>query len=349
MALSGPSPELCDLVASLADAAVSHTEEQLYSRFPLELARFGEQGRKACRQDLRYHLDFLRAALVCGEVAPFRDYATWLAEVLKSRSVPTHHLSESFRLLDNFFREQLPQTCAPISAVLLEGIAALSHPASLTVFNTPLPETNKPAHGYLLALLENDRRGAERLALAHQHSVGNLTDVGVDIIQPALYEVGRLWQLNRITVAQEHLASAISQNVMARLFAQAEFAMPLERGALFACVPGSHHSLGLRMVSDAFEVAGWDVRFLGADTPTDALIQQVDSWHPEIVGLSLSLPRHIEVTRQTIAQLRAEFGTRCPALLVGGQPTNQVRGLWKTLDADLWGANARDSLREAHG
>ncbi|MEW8015069.1 MAG: B12-binding domain-containing protein [Candidatus Sedimenticola endophacoides] len=37
-----------------------------------------------------------------------------------------------------------------------------------------------------------------------------LVDVAVGVIQPSMYAIGYLWQTNRITVAQEHLATAIA-------------------------------------------------------------------------------------------------------------------------------------------
>jgi methanogenic corrinoid protein MtbC1 len=199
---------------------------------------------------------------------------------------------------------------------------------------------------FLQALLEGDRKAALEVAGTVMRNQGVLVDVGISVIQPAMYEIGFLWQRNRITVAQEHMATAITQNVMARLFAEAEFAEPLNRKAIFACVPGNHHSLGLRMVSDAFEVTGWNVQFLGADVPRQDLITQVDHWRPELVGLSISLPGHIKMAREIIQKLRAELGSQCPALLIGGLAANQAEGLWRAVDADIWAANAKDTLKE---
>ena len=42
---------------------------------------------------------------------------------------------------------------------------------------------------------------------------------------------------------------------------------PSGRSVLLACPPGEGHDLGLRMVSDRFDMAGWATYFLGPDTP----------------------------------------------------------------------------------
>jgi methanogenic corrinoid protein MtbC1 len=161
-----------------------------------------------------------------------------------------------------------------------------------------------------------------------------------------MYEIGRLWQENRITVAQEHLATAVSQSVLARAYLQAAFAAPVGRKAVFAAVAGNHHILGLRMLSDAFETIGWDVLYLGADVPTADLIRQVDASSPDLLVLTLSLPTHLSVARATLEHLHAELGSRCPAVWVGGLATLIGERMWRSLKADGWAADALHALEQ---
>ena len=92
------------------------------------------------------------------------------------------------------------------------------------------------------------------------------------VIEPAMERIGRLWEANAITVADEHLATAISQSVLVRLFDRLTVAPPRSRErVLLAAVEGQHHVLGLRMIADVMEGAGFDVLYLGADVPVDAL------------------------------------------------------------------------------
>lgn len=335
-------------VEKLAEEAVTTVTGQIYARHPELSQRFGEQGRSACREDLRRHLEYLLAALHGASPALFCDYVVWLRSVLESRGVPPGHVSESLHLLHRFFGERLqPAQFAALDSILQDGIAALSGALTETSLYQRLQPAPLPqCKDYLQALLAGDRAGATHAVLGAMQGQTGLTEAGMGIIQPAMYEIGALWQNNRITVAQEHLATAISQTVMVRAFAQADFASPLNRKALFACAPGNQHSLGLRMVSDAFEVAGWEVQFLGADVPARDLLAQLGQWQPELLGLSLSLPGQIRPACSLVDQLRGELGTQCPAILAGGIATNQTEGLWKVLGADLWAASARDSLKE---
>lgn len=338
-----------ELIESLTHDAADEVTRRIYEIHPELDLRFGSKGKATCREDLLHHLDYLVSALYAADSAPFCEYILWLSGILESRGVPGVHLKESLLLLQEFFMPRLaPDELSQVATVLQDGIESLDR-AIPTVprFQRLLPEPMAESRDYLKALLAGNRPAAQDIVLNMMRREVSLIDIGVSVIQPAMYEIGSLWERNLITVAQEHMATAITQNAMARAFAETRFAEPLERKALFACVPGNNHSLGLRMVSDAFEVSGWTIQYLGADVPATDLIVQINHWKPELVALSLSLPGHIKIARSIVGKLRSELGQRCPAVLVGGLATNQADKLWKAVDADFWAANVRDALKEA--
>ncbi|MEO7335714.1 MAG: cobalamin-dependent protein [Caldimonas sp.] len=200
---------------------------------------------------------------------------------------------------------------------------------------------------YSDASLRGHRGQAQELMNAAMRDGLTLTEASVRLVQPAMIEVGRLWQTHRITIAQESLATAISQSVLAKAYLEARFAEPIGRKAVFANVAGNHHSLGLRMLSDAFETVGWDVGLLGVDLPVDDLVRQVDAERPELVCLSLSMPAHLAVARRTVERLRAELGTACPTIWVGGGATLAADRVWRSVRADGWAADALHALAQA--
>jgi methanogenic corrinoid protein MtbC1 len=326
---------------------VTTVVDALYRRHPELAQRFGEAGVRACRQDIHYHLDYLDGAMASGETTLFTNYALWLKAVLESRGVPSAHLAESLELLDRFFAEHLPAA----EAAALHGLLAAGRDA---LGRTGLPTTCIPARvaaltqamPYREAALSGNHSLAESLMNQAMQAGHSLSEASVRLIQPAMYEVGRLWQENRISVAKEHLATAISQNVLARAYLQATFAPPIGRSALFAAVAGNHHGLGLRMLSDAFETTGWSSLYLGTDVPAGDLIREIDAAAPDLVCLSLSLPVHLAETRDTVARLRSELGSRCPTIWVGGQATLATDRVWRSLGADGWAADALHAIEQ---
>lgn len=170
------------------------------------------------------------------------------------------------------------------------------------------------------------------------------TEVATDLIGPALVEVGVRWAERQITVAQEHLATANATMLLGRAFMVADVAEPNGRKAVFACVAGNHHALGVRVLSDAFAIAGWEVRSLGANVPTDDLIAFVQGEAPDLVGLSLSDVAQADAARTVIAAVRASTDDPAPVVVVGGFPF--VSGALAAADvgADAAPTDARSAL-----
>lgn len=135
----------------------------------------------------------------------------------------------------------------------------------------------------------------------------SVRDLHLEVVQGAQHAVGRMWEENRITVAREHVASAIAQLALAQLYPH------LPRGeangwrAVLACVRGEQHELAARVASDFMEMAGFEVRFMGADVPTDALVDAIDEGRAHVMALSITIDHHWEAllhALQTVATSR---------------------------------------------
>ncbi|MEO6155407.1 MAG: EAL domain-containing protein, partial [Thermomonas sp.] len=145
-----------------------------------------------------------------------------------------------------------------------------------------------------------------------------LLEVNQELVRPALYCIGKKWRSGQVSVAQEHVATAVALSVMSRDLARSTAADPCGKKVLLACVNGNHHEVGLQMVADAFTLAGWEVNFLGANVPGDALIEHARHWCPDLLGLSASLPEHVRELSLLVDGLRLALQEKCPPILVGG-------------------------------
>src|SRR5689334_23078788 len=116
---------------------------------------------------------------------------------------------------------------------------------------------------FLQAILGGDRRAA--LSVANDALASGATVQGLyeEVLQASLDEVGRLWETNRITVAREHMATAVVQHVMAHLYSQIPPAAEARGSAIVTGVEGELHQVGAHMVADVLESDGWRVMFLG--------------------------------------------------------------------------------------
>jgi MerR family transcriptional regulator, light-induced transcriptional regulator len=205
---------------------------------------------------------------------------------------------------------------------------------------------------YLAAIRAGDRRRAFAAVDEARRDGLDFIDLYLDILQPALREVGRLWQENKMTVAEEHLATAISQMVMARVYTEEVLraSEQRDRRIVAACADSERHDVGLRMVCDVLERDGWDVSYLGASVPVESLAQLVSERRPDAVLLSASIAPHLPQLRTMIERVRAAArGEAQPFVLVGGRPFLDDPDLARRLGADASAADARvalDRLRE---
>lgn len=134
-----------------------------------------------------------------------------------------------------------------------------------------------------------DARAAERVigdALAEGMSP---EAVQTHVVAPAMERIGDLWESGVIGVAEEHLATTVTQRALVRLFdamtARRQRGVVRER-VLLAAVEGQRHVLGLQMVADVLEGAGFDVLYLGDDVPVESLRGFVARHQPAVVGLA---------------------------------------------------------------
>jgi methanogenic corrinoid protein MtbC1 len=140
---------------------------------------------------------------------------------------------------------------------------------------------------YLAALCAGDASTAEALVAEAVGAGFEPSAIQVRVIAAAMRRIGEMWAHGELTVADEHLASAISQRALLPLHEPLQIAPPRSRErVVLGAVEGQAHVLGLRMVADVLEGAGFHVLYLGADVPTSALSAFVAEHVPAIAGLT---------------------------------------------------------------
>lgn len=146
---------------------------------------------------------------------------------------------------------------------------------------------------YLESLMDGDRQQCKLIVEDLLRSDMDVKDLYAQLFQASLYKVGELWERNAISVATEHLATAITEWLMTLAYPRIFGAEHTGKKAVIACVAGEYHQIGAKMVADTFEMNGWEGYFLGANTPTDELMRFIDEKNPDILGLSLSISAHM--------------------------------------------------------
>ena len=199
---------------------------------------------------------------------------------------------------------------------------------------------------YLGAIRSGDRRRAFEIVDDARDAGLDLATIYLTILQPALSDIGCLWQGNEITVAEEHLATAITQAAMARAYERALAGRKhAGRTLIAACVENERHEVALRMLCDLLDVEGWHTTYLDATVPVETLVEMVQRLRPNVVALSTTLTPHLPRVRGVIAAIDMALGDSRPIIFVGGRPFIDDPTLAKRLGADLTAGNAADAVR----
>ncbi len=208
---------------------------------------------------------------------------------------------------------------------------------------------SEPAERYLDLLLAGNRDQAVQLILSEVDSGTPIPEIYLNVFQPTQREIGRLWEVNQITVAQEHFCSAATQLMMSMLYPRFLGTGSNGPSMVATCVSGELHEIGIRMVSDFFEMAGWNTYYLGANTPPADIIQTLISRQSKVLAISATITYHIPRVIELINKVRdSALGEDLP-ILVGGRPFLISPGLWEQVGADGFAADARQAVVAAAG
>jgi methanogenic corrinoid protein MtbC1 len=334
---------------ALQSDAVNTVTEQVYFQHSALYESLGANGKEACREDLQFLLEFLRPVLEFGLLQPMVDYLQWFNNVLTSRAIPTEHLSQTLDWLGEFFAQHMEPPHGPIVSSALEA-ARLQFQVEATTPSLPRIAREPWAEmaEFEAALLAGSHGDAYAILTRCMEQGKTLVEIELHIIQPALYEIGEKWQANQVSVAQEHLATAIAQSLMTVALQYSHPLPSVGKRVLLACVEGNNHAVGLQMVADAFLLAGWDVQYLGANVPSCALITQAAEWKPDLIGLSVSFPQQIRIAKTLITQLSEYFGSERPAVMIGGLAFNRFKGLAGLIGADSFSIDSQTAVELAN-
>lgn len=179
--------------------------------------------------------------------------------------------------------------------------------------------SNRLYQDYLNFLLEGKRLDCTRIVQSLLDQNISIKALYNNLFQKSLYQVGELWESNRISVAKEHLATAITEGLLNLVYPKLFEPEQYQKGRtiLISCTANEFHQIGGKMVADVCELNGWDSHFLGANTPVNHMLEYIQDIKPNLVGLSISVYFNLPSLKRGIEVIRSNFTNL--DIFVGGQ------------------------------
>jgi excisionase family DNA binding protein len=188
--------------------------------------------------------------------------------------------------------------------------------------------------GCLLAGDEPSAWGLVEAALGSGHPVGFCY---VEMLSAALASIGAGWEAGELTVADQHVATAVASRLVARLGALARRPGRSRGTVVFGAPSGERHSLPVSIAADLVRLAGFNVLELGADVPAEAFALAARR-APRLVAVGIGVARDdcLPAAQRTIDAVR-ELDATVP-VIIGGQAAISAAGACLT-GVTAWAAS----------
>ena len=321
------------LLFAKQEVAEAMTQE-FFLRYPEWDVRYGERGRRHCTADACFHMEFLAGAIEAGSPEAFADYSRWTARMLGARGIAAHTLEENLAQLEKHLADVLlPEERDAVAAFLTQGRHACMEPQPAVDAQPPADSLGLIRQVFLAAILGGQRQAAlnivtEALRTGHTH-----VDLYVNVFTRALRRVGELWELNKISVAQEHIATSITQYAIAVIYPQLA-PSAIHRGSMVVTgVSGELHQIGANLVADAMEASGWTVRFLGTNLPPSSVVSVVEESSADMLCISTTIVANLPSVVELVQTVRNNLSERAPKILLGGGAYRLATGFAREIGA----------------
>ena len=178
------------------------------------------------------------------------------------------------------------------------------------------PELRKHQTALLDALIAGDETRASDLIEDSITKRWAPATIYLNLVAHAMTEIGDLWHRGDLNISTEHRATQIAFRLLARVKNSYPDGNKTGLSAIVSGVAGDAHLGGALIFADLLRFDGWDVDFLGTDTPEDAILEIVKSNEPDLLCLSVTLPDQVDAAEETVRIVKSTVPST--AIIVGG-------------------------------
>jgi MerR family transcriptional regulator, light-induced transcriptional regulator len=143
------------------------------------------------------------------------------------------------------------------------------------------------------------------------------------IIVPLMQKLGDLWREGSVRVAQEHLASEVIKGYFGNVISSANISRVAPK-IMVTTPSGQFHEIGAMLAAATASSEGWNVIYLGPNTPADEIAGAARQNQVKVVALSIVYPEDNSHLIHELEKL-ANYLPKEIILIVGGRALEGYR------------------------
>lgn len=344
-----PAPDAARSLEQHAGEIAAAAANELLEKNPQIRKRFGTGALGVWTKHMNQRVLELCAAVAAGQKALFVSRVTWSRTAMVARNVEAADLEASLASLragiQPFLTGEAQQAAVDCIDTAMAAIGRATYEIETCTLDPGLmPE--RVAMRYIQAVIAGNAVPGMAIVLDAVDDGMSAKEAILKVLMPAQREVGRMWHMNEISIAEEHMVTMTTQRLMAVLASRLRNAPDRGRTAVAAAVAGNIHEIGIRAIAYLMEFDGWRTIYLGPDVPKGDIPAAIECFEADVVMLSLALSSQLPVLKKTIEEVRNRCGNKVK-IMVGGGGLNGAPDLWKELGADGYAETAESALTVA--
>jgi MerR family transcriptional regulator, light-induced transcriptional regulator len=327
---------------AISQAAYQH----LLEHTPQMTTRFGENSQDHWTDHFLDRIAELSESVSAGEPQIFSNHVGWAKQAMAARNLDATHLSGTLESLRFGIETVLSEDMAATVIACFDKALALNDTEDEAAWDSaldPRHTCDSVALHYIQAVISGNIWLGMQIVLDALEEGIVIQDIYLRVLLPAQIEVGRLWHLNEVSVAEEHLLTSTTQRLMSVLAHRAPRKPDRGHTVIAASVAGNAHDMGIRTIAYLMEFEGWRTIFLGSDMPRSELPAAIKFYNADVVLLSIALSTQLRTLKRTVKDVREVCGPTVKIML-GGHGLNSVPDLWKEIGGDGYSKSIEDAI-----
>ncbi|HAE43909.1 MAG TPA: cobalamin-binding protein [Clostridiales bacterium] len=166
-----------------------------------------------------------------------------------------------------------------------------------------------------------------------------------NILGPALYAIDECDNNDNDCIWREHVKTAIVRTIIESIYPyvieKKRNIASLNHKVVLVCPEKEYHEIGLRMMSDFFDLNGYESVFIGSNTPRDQVCVAISQNNPKYVAIGITDFYLMFEAKKLIARIRSQHSDRIKIIL-GGTAFHKNPSAVSEIGGDLYLASYND-------